>query len=112
MDIQVADLATIALLVAIEGLLSADNALVMAIMVLGLQEREQKQALQYGLAGAFIFRILAILLAVHLIRIAWVKLAGGLYLLYLVYKHFWGRKEGENRRAAPEALPRTAPGIP
>ena len=45
------------------------------------------------------------MLAVYLIRIAWVKLAGGLYLLYLVYKHFWGRKEGENRRAAPEAQP-------
>ena len=34
MDVQFADLVTVALLVVIEGLLSADNALVMAIMVL------------------------------------------------------------------------------
>ena len=105
MDIQPADLITVALLVAIEGLLSADNALVMAILVLGLPKRERQQALRYGLVGAFIFRIMATLLAVYLIRIAWVRLAGGLYLLYLVYSHFWGGKEGEDRRAAPEAQP-------
>ena len=33
------------------------------------------------------------------------KLAGGLYLLYLTYSHFWGHKEGEDRRAAPKAKP-------
>ena len=34
------------------------------------------------------------------------KLAGGLYLLYLVYSHFWGQKEGADRRSAPKAKPR------
>jgi YkoY family integral membrane protein len=105
LDFQVADLVTIGLLVALEGLLSADNALVMAIMVLGLPKREHKQALHYGLVGAFVFRTIATLLAVYLIRIVWVKLAGGLYLLYLTYSHFWGRPEGEDRRAAPPARP-------
>jgi YkoY family integral membrane protein len=105
LDIQVADLVTVALLVALEGLLSADNALVMAIMVLGLPKREHHKALRYGLIGAFVFRAMATLLAVYLIRVAWVKLAGGLYLLYLVYSHFWGGKEGEDRRVAPRAKP-------
>jgi len=105
LDFQVADLVTIGLLVALEGLLRADNALVMAIMVLGLPKREHKQALHYGLVGAFVFRTIATLLAVYLIRIVWVKLAGGLYLLYLTYSHFWGRPEGEDRRAAPPARP-------
>ena len=105
MSFQVADLVTVGLLVALEGLLSADNALVMAIMVMGLPKREQHQALRYGLIGAFIFRIIATLLAVYLIRVALVKLAGGLYLLYLAYSHFWGRPEGEDRRAAPPARP-------
>ena len=35
MDIQVGDLVTVALLVALEGLLSADNAMVLAVLVLG-----------------------------------------------------------------------------
>lgn len=105
MDVQVSDLVTVGLLIALEGLLSADNALVMAIMVLGLPKRQHHQALRYGLVGAFVFRIIATLLAVYLIQVAFVKLAGGLYLLYLTYAHFWGHKEGEDRRAAPKARP-------
>jgi len=105
LDIQISDLITIGMLVGLEGLLSADNALVMAIMVLGLPRHQHKQALRYGLLGGFAFRFAATLLAVYLIRIVWVKLAGGLYLLYLVYSHFWGQKEGADRRAAPKAKP-------
>src|SRR6476661_6764787 len=105
-DIQLSDLATVGLLVVLEGLLSADNALVVAVMILGLPRRQQKQALRYGLLGAFAFRIIATLLAVYLIRIAWVKLIGGLYLLYLTYSHFFGyREEGADRRAPPQARP-------
>src|SRR5688572_31154045 len=103
LDIQASDFITIAALIALEGLLSADNALVMAIMVLGLPRSQHKQALRYGLIGGFAMRIAATLLAVYLIAVVWVKLAGGLYLLYLTYAHFFGGKEGEDRRSAPKA---------
>ena len=83
MPLQPSDLLTIALLVVLEGLLSADNALVLAVMILGLARDDQHKALRYGLVGAFAFRILATLLATYLIRLGWVKLLGGLYLLYL-----------------------------
>lgn len=99
------DLVTVALLVALEGLLSADNALVMAIMVLGLPKSERHKALRYGLVGGFIFRIAATLLAVYLIRLILVKLLGALYLLYLTYSHFFGHEAGEDRRTAPKATP-------
>jgi len=105
LDITAPDLFTIGLLVVLEGLLSADNALVMAIMVLGLPRREHKAALRYGLIGGFAFRIVATLLAVYLISIAWVKLVGGLYLLYLTYSHFFGQPEGGDRRRPPRAKP-------
>ena len=84
MDVQFADFATIGVLVVLEGLLSADNAL-----VLGLPRRDQKKALRYGLVGAFAFRIAATLLATYLIRIEWVKILGGAYLLYLCFEHFF-----------------------
>ena len=103
MDIQLADLITIALLVVLEGLLSADNALVLAILVLGLPKKDQRKALRYGILGAFFFRILAILLAVHLIQVAFVKLIGAAYLLWLTYSHFFGRAEGEDRQAIKPA---------
>jgi YkoY family integral membrane protein len=101
--IEGSDLLTIGLLIALEGLLSADNAMVLAVLVLGLPKHEQKQALRYGMIGAFFFRTVAILLAAVLIRVAWVKLLGAGYLLYLVYRHFFGHEAGGNRRVAPPA---------
>ena len=99
------DFVTIALLVALEGLLSADNAMVLAVLVLGLPKRQQRKALRYGIVGAFAFRGLATLLAVYLIRVGWVKLLGAGYLLYLVYRHFGGGASAEERRTPPPAQP-------
>ena len=103
MDVHASDFITVALLVILEGLLSADNALVLAILVLGLPKKEQRKALRYGILGAFFFRIVAILLAVHLIKVGFVKLIGAAYLLWLAYSHFFGRAEGEDRRAIKPA---------
>jgi len=104
-DVQGSDLLTIALLVLLEGLLSADNALVLAILVLGLPRQQQRKALRYGIIGAFAFRILATLLAVQLIAFGWVKLVGAAYLLYLTFKHFFGHGGTEERRSIPQARP-------
>jgi YkoY family integral membrane protein len=100
-----ADLLTIGLLVALEGLLSADNAMVLAVLVLGLPKPQRKKALRYGILGAFAFRTIAILLAVFLIKLGFVKLGGAAYLLYLSVKHFFGGGDTEQRRAVPRAKP-------
>lgn len=104
-DLHSSDLVTIGLLVILEGLLSADNALVMAIMVLGLPASQRQKALRYGLIGGFAFRIVATLLATYLIRVAWIKLLGGGYLLYLTYSHFTQGAAGESRHEPPKARP-------
>jgi YkoY family integral membrane protein len=105
LDVQAADFVTIGLLIILEGLLSADNALVMAIMVLSLPRKDQTKALRYGLVGAFVFRTIATLLATSLIKIVWIKLAGGLYLLYLSYKHFHHRaSHGGSAKGPPPAV--------
>jgi YkoY family integral membrane protein len=98
LDIQLADLVTIALLVALEGLLSADNAMVLAVLVLGLPRAEQQKALRYGILGAFAFRALATVGAAYMIQLLWVRLLGGLYLLYLPAHHFFGRAAQADRR--------------
>jgi len=105
MNVQLSDLVTVGLLVVLEGLLSADNALVVAVMILGLPRTEQKLALRYGLLGAFAFRIVATLLAVYLIRLAWVKLLGGLYLVYLTYNHFFESGDAQQRSRPRPARP-------
>ena len=104
-DLHAPDFVTIGLLVVLEGLLSADNALVMAIMVLGLPASDHQKALRFGLIGGFVFRILATLLATYLIGVAWIKLLGGLYLLYLTWLHFRERGRGASSHTPPKARP-------
>ena len=105
MDVHITDFITIGFLVILEGLLSADNAMVLAVLVLSLPKSEQRKALRYGILGAFGFRAIAVVLAVHMIRLAWVKLAGALYLLYLTYQHFLASGDAEARRAIKPARP-------
>jgi len=100
-----ADFVTIALLVALEGLLSADNAMVLAVLVLGLPKDQQRKALRYGIVGAFAFRALATILAVYLIGLGWVKLAGAGYLMYLTVQHFGRHGGSDERRTPPKARP-------
>jgi len=104
-DLAPSDFLTIGVLVILEGLLSADNALVMAVMVLGLPHHQHKKVLSYGLIGAFAFRIAATALAIYLMRIVIVKLLGGLYLLYLAYAHFSQKGGAEARGKPPTARP-------
>src|SRR5213594_1130749 len=80
--------------------------MVLAVLVLGLPKHQRHKALRYGIAGAFVFRAIATLLAVYLIRLRLVKLVGAGYLLYLAYRHFLGAKDAQSRRAPPKALPR------
>jgi YkoY family integral membrane protein len=86
---------TVLYLVLLEGLLSADNALVLAVMVRHLPKPQQKRALRYGIWGAFIFRLIAVIFASILLRFWWLKVAGGLYLLFLAVRHFL---TGEHRQ--------------
>jgi YkoY family integral membrane protein len=99
------DFVTIGLLVALEGLLSADNAMVLAVLVLGLPKNQQRKALRYGIVGAFAFRTLATLLAVYLIQLDWVKIVGAAYLMYLTVQHFTQHGGAEQRRTPPKARP-------
>ncbi len=85
---QTTDIPVVLFLVLLEGLLSADNALVLAIMVRHLPPAQQHRALSLGLAMSFGFRFVAILLATQVIKLWWLQAIGALYLLYLPAKHF------------------------
>src|SRR3954454_24087476 len=88
-------LGTVATLVVLEGLLSADNALVLAVLVRHLPKAQQKRALRYGIIGAFGFRLIAVVFASALLHYWWLKVGGGLYLLYLAVAHLM-HGEGES----------------
>jgi YkoY family integral membrane protein len=101
LSFEYSDLITIALLVLLEGLLSADNAIVLAVLVMPLPPEEQKRALKYGIVGAFVFRFIAVLLAVYLLNFPVIKIIGGLYLIYLAVDHFF-RKHPEEEKRKPQ----------
>lgn len=88
------DIVTVFTLAALEGILSVDNSLVLAILVRRLPEQQRKKALTYGIAGAFLFRLIALIFAVSLMRFVAFKAIGGGYLIYLAMKHmFFFHKE-------------------
>lgn len=89
------DLATIGLLVLLEGVLSIDNALVLGLLAKRVPKPLRKRALTYGLVGAFVFRFLAILMASLLLKWMVVKLIGGGYLIYIAVKHLFFESQEE-----------------
>jgi YkoY family integral membrane protein len=86
------DLGIFLTLILLEGVLSFDNAAVLAAMVRKLPLEQRKKALLYGLAGAYAFRILAILFVAFIIANPLLKVVGGGYLLYLAYKHLLAKR--------------------
>ena len=83
-------------LILIESLLSVDNAAVLATMVMDLPRIERKRALKYGIFGAYLFRGICLLFATYLIKIWWLKVLGGLYLIYLALA--WFTKKQKNKK--------------
>jgi YkoY family integral membrane protein len=75
-------------LIIIESLLSVDNAAVLASMAMKLPKEQRGKALRYGIIGAYVFRGICLVLAVWLVHFWWLKLVGGIYLLFLTIKHF------------------------
>ncbi|MGE6754110.1 TerC family protein [Rossellomorea sp. NPDC071047] len=80
--------AIIALLkiIAIDIILSGDNAIVIAMATRGLPKEHQNRAIFWGTAGAVILRIFFAAIIVYLLKIPYVHLIGGVLLLWIAYK--------------------------
>jgi len=76
-------------LILLEAILSADNAIALAAIVRSLPDPKQEEwALRYGLIGAFVLRVILIFTATWVIKYWQFELAGSLYLLWLSGKFF------------------------
>ncbi len=91
------------ILVALESVLSADNAIALASIAQGLPEpKTQRQALNFGLLAAFILRIALIFTATWVINYWQFQLIGALYLLWLVFQYFTSSEGEDNQRSGPK----------
>ncbi|XGV97053.1 MAG: TerC family protein [Leptolyngbya sp. BL-A-14] len=81
-------------LIALEAVLSADNAIALAALAQGLQDSAlQRRALNIGLVLAYILRIALILTATWVVKFWQFELAGALYLLWLVFQYFTSKPD-------------------
>ncbi len=86
-------------LVALETVLSADNAIALAAIAQGLKDPKlEKRALDIGLVFAYVLRMLLIFTATWVVQFWQFELAGALYLLWLVFQHFMSSEEEEDDR--------------
>lgn len=85
---MIANIVTILILFILEALLSVDNAAVLAVLVKGLPGDDSKKALKWGMWGAYLLRGACLAIASYLVGLWWLKLLGGLYLVYLAISHW------------------------
>ena len=77
-------------LVALELVLSADNAIALAAVARKQKDPvKEKRALDYGIAIAFFLRVALILLAQWVLAFKPLQLLAGVYLLWLFLSHIW-----------------------
>jgi YkoY family integral membrane protein len=84
-------------LVLLEAVLSADNAIALAAIAKSAKDQKsQRQALNIGLVGAYILRIALIFAATWVIKYWQFELLGAMYLLWLVFNYFYSSQDRDN----------------
>jgi len=73
-------------IVLIDLVLAGDNALVIAMAVRSLPRRERRIGSAFGAAAAVLLRVALTFVAVRLLSIQYLKLAGGLFILWIAVK--------------------------
>jgi YjbE family integral membrane protein len=64
-------------------ILSGDNAVVIALAARSLPRQQQKQAIFWGSAAAIVLRVVLTIIALEMLKWPWLKIIGGLLLLYI-----------------------------
>jgi YkoY family integral membrane protein len=94
--------AVLLVLVFLEAVLSADNAIALAAIAQGLGDQKlERRALNIGLVFAYVLRIGLILTATIIQKYWQVELLGAAYLLWLVFQHFTSPEDDDNQHHGP-----------
>ena len=81
-------------IILIDILLGGDNAVVIALASRRLPAEQRAQAIFWGIFGAVALRVVLIFFALQLLSIPWLKIVGGLLLLWIGIKLLWPQEEG------------------
>ena len=82
------DLATLAQVVMIDVALAGDNAVVVGLAVAGLPPRQKRMAILLGIGGATVIRVALGAVALRILAVVGLLLAGGILLLWVCWKMY------------------------
>jgi len=87
-------------IIIIDILLGGDNAVVIALACRNLPRQQRMQGILWGTAGAIILRVVLIAFAVVLLQVPFLKLVGGVLLLWIGVKLLLPEEEDEHGNVA------------
>ena len=68
----------------IDIILAADNAIIIGLIAANFAPKNRKQIIYWGVAGAFVFKIIFALFATYLFEYYFIKILGGFLLIWIV----------------------------
>ena len=69
----------------IDIVMAADNAIIIGMIAANFAPDNRKKIIAFGVAAAFIFRVVFALSATFLLAFSWIKIIGGVLLLWVIY---------------------------
>ena len=69
----------------IDIVMAADNAIIIGMIAANFAPDNRKKIIAFGVAAAFIFRVVFALSATFLLAFSWIKIIGGILLLWVIY---------------------------
>jgi YjbE family integral membrane protein len=92
LDIEI--IKSILIIIGIDIVLGGDNAIVIALASRNLPEHQRNKAIIWGTGLAIVIRILLTAVALYLLQIPFLKLIGGLLLIYIAVNLLTDKDEG------------------
>ena len=81
---MIEELVIIIQIIFIDIILAADNAIIIGLIAANFAPKNRKQIILWGVAGALIFKIIFALFATYLFEFYFIKILGGLLLIWIV----------------------------
>ena len=78
------ELLILAQIIFITIILTADNAVIIGVISANFIPKNRKKIIYWGVAGALVFKIIFALFATHLFKFYFIKILGGLLLIWIV----------------------------
>ncbi len=82
---MIEELVILTQIIFIDIILAADNAIIIGLIAANFVPKNRKQIILWGVAGALIFKVIFAIFATYLFKFYFIKILGGLLLIWIVY---------------------------